>query len=115
MILLTTFASLRFGEVTALQRSDLQLSAGTVCVRRQFVEVRGEGLVPGPPKSVAGRRTVAIPLSVAEVMRSHLAKYVDDDPTALVFTGPKGGPIWPGNFRKLTSWRRSWPTSGSTG
>jgi integrase len=98
VILLTTFASLRFGEVTALQRFDGELTAGTVRVRRQFVEVRGQGLVPGPPKSQAGVRTVSIPRSVAESMRDHLAEYVDDDPAALVFTGPKGGPIWRGNF-----------------
>ncbi len=30
MILLTTFASLRFGEVTALERDDIDLEAGTV-------------------------------------------------------------------------------------
>lgn len=48
MILLTTFASLRFGEVTALERSDVDLEAGTVRVRRAFVEVRGKGLVAGP-------------------------------------------------------------------
>ena len=69
MILLTTFASLRFGEVTALERRDVDLVAGTVRVRRTFVEVRGEGLVPGPPKSQAGRRTVSVPPTVVEVMR----------------------------------------------
>jgi integrase len=106
MILLTTFASLRFGEVTALQRSDLDLRGGTVSVRRQYVEVRGEGLVPGPPKSVAGPRTVSIPPSVVEAMRGHLDEHVEDDPAALVFTGPKGGPIRRGNFRKLTLWRK---------
>jgi integrase len=104
MIVLATFASLRFGEVTALERRDIDLVAGTVRVRRTFVEVRGEGLVPGPPKSQAGRRSVSVPPTVVEVMREHLAEYVDDDPSALVFTGPKGGPIWRGNFRKLTSW-----------
>jgi integrase len=105
MILLTTFASLHFGEVTALQRSDIDLTAGTVQVQRQFVEVRGEGLVAGPPNSQAGRRTVSIPPSVAAAMRSHMAAHVDDDPAALVLTGPKGRPIWRGNFRKLTAWR----------
>ena len=40
-------------------------------------------------------------------MRGHLAKYVADDPTALVFTGPKGGAIRRGNFRKLTAWTKT--------
>ena len=56
MILLTTFASLRFGEVTALERRDIDVDAGAVEVRRAFVEVRGKGLVAGPPKSRAGLR-----------------------------------------------------------
>jgi integrase len=107
MVLLATFASLRFGEVIALERRDIDLMAGTVRVRRTFVEVRGEGLHPGPPKSAAGRRTVSIPRSVIEAMREHLAEYVEDDPSALVFTGPRGGVLRRGNFRKLTSWTKT--------
>lgn len=38
MVLVTTFASLRWGEVTALRRADLDLDAGTVRVRAAFVE-----------------------------------------------------------------------------
>jgi len=35
-----------------------------------------------------------------------LTEFVGDDPSALVFTGPKGGAIWRGNFRKLTTWTK---------
>jgi integrase len=115
MVVLTTFASLRFGEVTALERRDIDLVAGTVRVRRTFVEVRGEGLVPGPPKSQAGRRTVSVPPTVVEVMREHLAEFVADDPSSLVFTGPKGGAIWRGNFRKLTAWTKTVADLGLAG
>jgi integrase len=105
MILLTTFASLRFGEVTALERSDVDLEAGTVRVRRAFVEVRGKGLVAGPPKSRAGLRTVGIPRVVVDVMREHLAEHSGSGP--LVFTGPTGAPIRRGNFNKLVRWRET--------
>jgi integrase len=115
MILLATFASLRFGEVTALQRADLDVEAGTVRVRRAFVEERGVGLVAGPPKSVAGRRTVTVPAPVMEAVQAHLDEYVSDDPTALVFTGPKGGSIRRGNFRKLTAWTKTVAQLGLAG
>ncbi len=38
LVLLATFASLRWGEVTALRRCDIDLEAGTVRVRAAFVE-----------------------------------------------------------------------------
>jgi integrase len=53
LVLLATFASLRWGEVVALQRKDLDLAKGSVEV--------GAGLVLGPPKSRAGIRTVSFP------------------------------------------------------
>jgi integrase len=105
LILLTTFGSLRFGEVTALERRDVDLAGGTVEVRRAFVEVRGRGLVAGPPKSRAGKRTIAIPPSVVEALRVHLAEH--SGPGSLVFTGPKGSPLRRGNFNKLVRWKES--------
>jgi integrase len=115
MVLLATFASLRFGEVTALQRGDLDLEAGTVRVRRTFVEITGRGMVEGPPKSAAGRRVVQVPPIVMAAVREHLSEYVADDPAALVFTGPKGGVIRRGNFRKLTAWTKTVAELGHAG
>jgi integrase len=50
-VLLATFASLRWGEITALTRADLDLDAGTVRVRLAYVERSNGELVLGPPKS----------------------------------------------------------------
>lgn len=58
LILLATFASLRWGEAIALRRCDLDLAARTVSIRRQYVETNGT-LMIAPPKSRAGVRTVA--------------------------------------------------------
>jgi integrase len=56
LVLLATFASLRWGEVSALTRADLDLKARTVRIRAAYVERSTGPLVLGPPKSQAGRR-----------------------------------------------------------
>ncbi|GIM83758.1 hypothetical protein [Salinispora arenicola] len=54
LILVTTFGCLRWSEVVALQRCDVDPSAGTVRVRQAFVEHRGTA-DPRPAK-IAGER-----------------------------------------------------------
>ena len=107
LVLLTTFASLRYGEVTALQRGDLDTEVGTVRVRQVFTEVRGSGMVLGPPKSRAVVRTIAIPVPILPTLRHHLATYVDEGPAAFVFTGPNGAVIRRGNFNKVAKWTKT--------
>jgi integrase len=104
LVLLATFASLRWGEVTALRRSDLDLSAGTVRVRAAFVERSTGEILLGPPKSKAGRRVVGIPQAIIPVLREHLSVFVKDEPGALVFPGVMGGPLRRGNFNRMSAW-----------
>ncbi|MFI6227175.1 tyrosine-type recombinase/integrase [Micromonospora echinospora] len=104
LVLVTTFACLRWGEVSALQRQDIDTDAGTVRVRQAYTEVRGVGLRLGPPKSRAGLRTVSVPAAILPALRDHLAGFVDDNPEALVFTTPTGKPIWRGNLNKVIGW-----------
>lgn len=96
-----------WGEVSALQRQDIDTAAGTIRIRQAYTEQRGVGLVLGPPKSRAGRRTVTLPPAVAEVVRDHLAAEVDDTPDAFVFTTESGRPIWRGNLNKIIAWKAS--------
>jgi integrase len=104
LILVATFGCLRWGEVSALERQDIDTAAGTVRVRQAFTELRGTGLVLGPPKSRAGRRVVTVPPVVVSALRDHLATHVGAGPDALVFTGPNGKAIWRGNLNKLLGW-----------
>jgi integrase len=106
MIVLTTFGCLRWGEVTALQRRDLDVVSGTVRVRHAFVEVSGGGVEFGPPKSRAGLRTVSIPPVILPILIEHLVAFVPDDPEALVFAGPsvRRPALRRNNFRKLVKW-----------
>src|SRR4051794_28359264 len=89
LVLVTTFGSLRWGEVTALRRMDIDLDAGTVQVRGAFVERSTGELIRGLPKSRAGLRAVTLPGPVVEMLGQHLAERVVPDPEALVFTGEK--------------------------
>jgi len=79
--------------------------AGTVTVRQAYVELRGQGLVLGPPKSRAGRRMVTVPVAIRSALQTHLEQFVGPEPDAHVFSGPTGRPIWRGNFNKLINWR----------
>jgi hypothetical protein len=53
MVLLASWCALRFGELTELRRSDIDLKNGKVMIKRGVVWVGG-GPVVGPPKSSAG-------------------------------------------------------------
>lgn len=72
MVLLATWCSLRFGELTELRRRDIDLTNGVIRVRRAVTRVDG-GFVVGTPKSDAGIRDVAIPPHLMPVVREHLA------------------------------------------
>lgn len=104
MVLLAAFASLRFGEVTALRRCDVAPDGSWVRVSRALVEVPGRGLVVGPPKSRAGVRTVIVPAAVRPEVVKHLESYIKPEPDALLFTGEQGGALRRPNFNQRTKW-----------
>lgn len=104
MILVAAFATLRWGEVTALRRCDIAPDGSWIRVSFAHTEVVGRGIVVGPPKSRAGVRTVAIPRAIRGEIVNHLMTYVDARPDALVFTAPKGGALRRAHFNNLTRW-----------
>jgi integrase len=115
LVLLATFASLRWGEAAALRRCDLDLGARTVHVCAAFIERSTGPLILEPPKSKAGRRTVGIPRSITPILRDHLSMYVAPDPAALLFTGVQGSPLRRGNFNKLSGWPHAARAIGAAG
>jgi integrase len=104
IVLTSAFAGLRWGEPMGLQRGDIDLDAATITVERQVVEV-GREQIEGPPKTEAGRRTIALPMVLVPELRTHLAEFVDDEPAARVFVGPTGVTPRSSNFGKI--WRRT--------
>ena len=104
LVLLAVFASLRWVEVTALRRSDIDLERGTVTVRGALSERSSGEMVLGPPKSAAGLRTVMLPAPVVEQLRAHLDAYVGHHDQAWIFSGTAGQPLRRSNFNKLVRW-----------
>jgi integrase len=101
MLLLATFASLRFGELAALHRGDIELDGCTVRIARSLIQTNDSKLTEDEPKSRAGRRVVAFPREIVPELRWHLDRFVDLGPDSRVFVGPKGGQLRRSNFRLI--------------
>jgi integrase len=90
MVLLACFCGLRWGELVALRRRDLDLSAGSVLITRQLTEVNGRAPFFAPPKTAASRRRVIIPAPVVPALEQHLTSHAWPGPDGLLFTSPGG-------------------------
>ncbi|NYI75486.1 tyrosine-type recombinase/integrase [Nocardioides panzhihuensis] len=89
MVLLATWAGLRFGELCELRGYDVDLDAGKIRIRRAVSkDEHGKPYVKGP-KSEAGADDVRIPKSVVPAIRDHLDTHVAD-PDDLVFPSTGG-------------------------
>lgn len=104
LILLAAFCGLRFGELAALTRERVDLQHHTVTVSASAARLRGGRRVVGPPKSEAGRRTVAIPPHIVDDLQEHMDRYASPGPCGLVFVGAKGGALREDNFGSAV-WR----------
>ena len=99
MVLLAAWCSLRFGELARLRRRRVNLVHRTVRVEENAMELSIGRTVFGPPKTEAGRRTVAIPPELVPALEAHLGDHVGTDPEDLVFTSPEGHPLRRTKFR----------------
>ncbi len=114
LVLLAVFGSLRWGELAALRRRDLDVKLGTVRVERSLTELPGGGYLFGPPKSAAGKRVVVVPATIKPALIYHLETVTASGPDALVFTSPTGAPLRHGNFRRRV-WLPALAATGLTG
>ena len=69
LVLVLAFGGLRFGEATALRRSDV-LTGGRLRIERSVRRIGGQWVV-GEPKTEAGRRTVTLPAAIAAALEQH--------------------------------------------
>lgn len=118
LVLLDAYASLRWSEVVALRREDLDLDARTVRVSRKLVEVAGEW-VWGAPKTRASARPVDLPDFIIKPLAEHLLRFPplrdQEDPRreGLIFSGERGGPVRRHAFRKV--WAKACEAAGLEG
>ena len=99
LILVAAYGGLRWGELVGLRVKRVDLLHGRVTVAEQVAEVNGQ-LIPGPPKTEAGRRTVTLPAVAAVALAEHLASFAEPGPEGLVFPAPQGGYLRRSNFRR---------------
>jgi integrase len=92
------YGGLRWGEAAVLRRERCDLLRSRLEVTESLSEAWG-GLQFGSTKT-RRRRTVVIPGFLRDLLASHLATEVADDPAALVFTSSEGGPLRNSNFRR---------------
>ncbi|MFI6502028.1 tyrosine-type recombinase/integrase [Nonomuraea typhae] len=100
LVLLATFASLRWGELAALKRRNIDLEAGTVRVVATTTELKDGSITLGPPKSAAGKRLITIPAVLLPDLKEHLEKYAEPGEDGHVFIGPKGAKLRRATFTR---------------
>lgn len=100
---LYAISGLRRGEALALRWSNVDLETGSLRVERTLGEIGGR-LIMGAPKTVNGRRTIALDARSVSGLRSHRARQSAErlalgagyDDSDLVFAREDGHAIWPG-------------------
>lgn len=91
---LSAWCALRFGEVVALRRMDVEPAAGLIHVRRSVART-SHGVEVKEPKTAAGLRTVHLPPHLTPALEAHLATHTQPGKTGLLFPAASGGYLAP--------------------
>lgn len=104
-VLLAAWCQLRRGEVLGLQRRDVDLLHETLTVDRAVVLPADSRPIIGPPKTAAGRRTLAISPNIMPALVEHLSCCVPEEPEAWLFSVDGSRPLSPGALGR--AWQRA--------
>ncbi|MFG2060464.1 tyrosine-type recombinase/integrase [Micromonospora sp. NPDC048871] len=110
LVLLAAFAQLRFGELVALRRRDIDLHTMELRVRRATAEMEDGTQVDDDPKSEAGKRPVSLPAGLRADVESHLAEFAEGGPNGRLFLGAQRGIPRRRNFNRI--WRKALTAAG---
>lgn len=107
LALFDAYTSLRWSEVVALRRDDIDLEARTIRIDEKVVEVKGR-FEWGVPKNQGSARMVDMPQLVVKPLAEHLLRFPplrsseDGHLEGLVLYGERvGGPVRRHVFRRL--------------
>ena len=113
MVLVAGFGGLRFGELCALRRGNVDEVRSSVLVKETLIDVNNT-VTFGPPKTKSSVRTVTLPRSIMAVLVQHMDTFTENDPDALVFTFTNGTPIRRSWFRQR-AWLPALKAAGMEG
>ncbi|WP_246003093.1 site-specific integrase [Nocardia tenerifensis] len=101
LVLVAGFGGLRWGEVTALRRSDLKLTPDdcAVTVARAVARIKKE-VVIDTPKTEAALRTVSLPPELYQQIKAHIGTYAGAGRDGLVFPNDSGEVVHANTVRK---------------
>lgn len=116
--LLSAFMGLRRGEVLELRRADVDLLRRTVRVERSASWISPSPGAPrervvGPPKTLAGQRTLTIPAVLLGLIEGHLTAWCGAEADALLFTNGQGAPVTGDHLSHV--WQRAAGAHGLAG
>jgi integrase len=110
LVLLATFAQLRFGELIALRRRTIDLTSMELRVRKATAEMEDGTQIDDDPKSEAGKRPITLPAALKADIELHLARYAQPGPDGRLFVGPNGAVPRRRNFNRI--WKKALTDAG---
>jgi integrase len=92
MVYLGAVLGLRWGECAGLRIGRIDFDLSTIIIAEQLTRGIGGRSVIGPPKSTAGRRTLAAPAELMSLIEKHIGHrgITREDVSAFLFVGPDG-------------------------
>lgn len=110
MILLATFAQLRFGELVALRRRNITLDTMELRVHQATAEMEDGTQIDDGPKSEAGKRLITLPTGLRGDVEIHFKQFAQPGPDGRLFVGPQGGIPRRRNFNRV--WHKALKDAG---
>lgn len=98
-VLTSAYAGIRWSESVGLQRQ--RVEGKRLRIADQLIQRSDGQWHRDPPKTKAGRRTISLPVFLADELAAHLDQWSRPGPTGLVFPNRNGQPMRNSNFSAM--------------